>query len=54
MHVPAAELRRHLAKVILERGLPLVQDKPDATDDEDEDRKLEPHATRIGNPGLFV
>jgi len=54
VHVPAAKLGRHLTQVILERRLPLVEDEPDATDGEDQDGELEPHATRIGNPGLFV
>jgi hypothetical protein len=36
VHVSAAELRRDLAQVVLERGLALVQDEPDTADDEDE------------------
>ena len=51
MHVdvPAGELGRHGAELVLEHRAPLVEDEGGAEDPDDDDREREAHVGKIGN-----
>jgi hypothetical protein len=49
VHVPAAELRRHRAEMLFERGATLMEDEGDPADEQDSRSDSDPHGPEIGS-----